>query len=358
MFDEDDRQAAKDSYPNIFPALDHPELREFFAAHDVRANGMKRNSRRWGFRAVALVSLALIGASMTHFLGQPWQRVVAGVSAVAGILGAGLGVFGVMFAASKDEWLQHRFVTERLRQMHFQWLLAHIADIAEAAERKDWTALIAARAAALGQFKQQVAGCLSTLFDDAIELPPDESPRTGYAMDPAFIRKTTTKLPATDHVTELLDAYVAIRVMGQWRYASHRLKLRERSFISTFPREQARTLTALGIGAITLLVVLHIAAAIGVFFKSAVLWMPYADLLAMWLAIGALALRTVEEGLQPRREIERYRAYRAGIANIRQRLEPAKTPARRREIMIELEELAWDEMVNFLKSNQEARFVM
>jgi hypothetical protein len=59
----------------------------------------------------------------------------------------------------------------------------------------------------------------------------------------------------------------------------------------------------------------------------------------IWVAIVALAFRAVQEGLQPEREIERYRHYRAGIRAIRDRFDQASSPAEKFEVMQEMERL-------------------
>jgi hypothetical protein len=78
----------------------------------------------------------------------------------------------------------------------------------------------------------------------------------------------------------------------------------------------------------------------------------------IWIAIVALAFRALQEGLQPEREIERYRHYRAGIRAIRDRFDQASSPAEKFEVMQEMERLTFDEFVNFLRSNDEARFII
>jgi hypothetical protein len=78
----------------------------------------------------------------------------------------------------------------------------------------------------------------------------------------------------------------------------------------------------------------------------------------IWVAIVALAFRALQEGLQPEREIERYRHYRAGIRAIRDRFDQASSPGEKFEVMQEMERLTFDEFVNFLRSNDEARFII
>jgi hypothetical protein len=81
-------------------------------------------------------------------------------------------------------------------------------------------------------------------------------------------------------------------------------------------------------------------------------------IVVIWVAIAALAVRALQEGLQPEREIERYRHYRAGVRAVRDRFDQASSPAEKLEVMLEMERLSFDEFRNFLRSNNEARFVI
>jgi hypothetical protein len=89
---------------------------------------------------------------------------------------------------------------------------------------------------------------------------------------------------------------------------------------------------------------------------------PIPEGVAHWLAICcaivALGVRTLAEGLHPRREIERYSRYRIEVQDILERFEAAGSPPAKLAIMTELERLSFEEMRDFLRSAYEARFVM
>jgi hypothetical protein len=68
--------------------------------------------------------------------------------------------------------------------------------------------------------------------------------------------------------------------------------------------------------------------------------------------------RAVEQGLQPEREIERYQQYRSGVRAILERYDHAVSQNAKIEIMREMERLAFEEMRNFLITNERSRFVM
>lgn len=78
----------------------------------------------------------------------------------------------------------------------------------------------------------------------------------------------------------------------------------------------------------------------------------------IWIAIVVLGIRALQEGLQPERELERYRHYRAGVHALRDRFEAAISAAEKLEIRRDMERLTFDEFRNFLRSNHEARFVL
>ena len=80
--------------------------------------------------------------------------------------------------------------------------------------------------------------------------------------------------------------------------------------------------------------------------------------LTIWIALFALAVRAVEQGLQPEREIERYQQYRSAVRAVLDRFELAKSQAEKLRVMSEMERLSFDEMRNFLITSSASRFVM
>ena len=78
----------------------------------------------------------------------------------------------------------------------------------------------------------------------------------------------------------------------------------------------------------------------------------------IWVAIAVLAVRGLQEGLQPEREVERYRHYGANVQAILDRFDRATSVAKKIDIMLEMERLSFDEFRNFLRSGHEARFMI
>jgi hypothetical protein len=69
-------------------------------------------------------------------------------------------------------------------------------------------------------------------------------------------------------------------------------------------------------------------------------------LFAVFCAVTALGMRTLEEGLQPKRELERYQNYSDDVQEIANHFERGSC-ADKFQAMIEMEELAYNEMREF-----------
>jgi hypothetical protein len=84
---------------------------------------------------------------------------------------------------------------------------------------------------------------------------------------------------------------------------------------------------------------------------------PWAQWIAICFAVVALGMRTLEEGLQPKRELERYQRHSDLVRDILARFDAGSRQIKF-ETMIEMERLAFEEMRDFLRTAQESRFVM
>lgn len=352
LFTEADRALAKKLFPAVYPALDDEDLRATFGPIDAAANAAKRRSRRWGMIAVGLVTAALLLASTEPLFEKlHWSddalAAMGFVSAALGIPGALLGAFGVLFAKTKREWLEGRLLTERMRQFHFQTFVALMPDILEASRSRDWDAFTAKRSTLLDKFKKEVIGRKSSLFTAIVE---------GDEQDVWLIQPAGLPISGIDLDHELFKAYRYFRIERQIRFTDYKLNSGRKLF-SALPRDQSANLGLAAMLCVAGLVTLHILIALGAGFRATEYLYAF-HLAAIWFAILALSIRTLEEGLRPGREVERYRAYRSALRSIERRFNDATTVETRYRAMTALETLTFDEMVNFLKSNNEARFVM
>jgi hypothetical protein len=353
-----DLRRAKQLYPDILHVLDHPELRSLFTSYDRPANQAKKWSRRLGFTAIAFGACSLFGASAEIVIANPLTKVnIALVSAVLGIASVVIGVFGVLHHGSKREWLYRRLMTERLRQFHFQTFALRWSDIQESLESENAKLeYIKKRGKWFEEFKSQFEGHLAAQFHAIEKLggepwlhPSPFQPRDHWAAPQM-----------------LFDAYYELRIMHQRRYADH--KLGDRSGI--FPdssRLQEVLFSRTSLVCILLLFALHLILVTFIIFEvkgslspslSHILHAHWINFVAIWVAIIALAIRALEEGLKPERELERYTLYAKEVESIGERYRREVEPGKKVALMREIEKLAFDEMGAFLRTHDEARFVM
>lgn len=354
LLGEEDQSHAKNAFPDAYFALNNPQLREVFRPYDHRANVAKTRSRRWGVFAVWLATAALLlagGEMLYHDLPKSTVRIIAAIGGIAGIVSVVIGVFGVMFRKRKMRWLADRLATERMRQFHFQTYVSGAAEVLKG--MKDPAAkesFIADREQKFAAFKENF---LSRVDEELNEMVHAEDVGEGMLWDeaPAEID------PNDPHLEQYLNAYVTFRFQRQIDYCN--LILRERkAFWKRAPVIQAKVLGAVALACVFGILVLH-----GLVFFGAVAniaWMkgPLVHVFAIWAAIIALSARTLEEGFQPEREIERMRQYRLSLKRIYGRFQKSPTPKGKLAAMIDLEKLTYEEMGLFLKGNYEAEFVM
>lgn len=321
LLQESDRRLAARKYPSIVHVLDHQELRRLFLEYDAPADRAKRKGLRAGLWAIGLGFGALAAAAaeilFIHYPGDEteWARTgVAVVSGLCGVLSFSIGSMGVLFASRKREWLYRRLMGESVRQLHFQTLAFRLpeirASLKDDAARK---AYLAERNLWLESFKARMVGKLDAIFAAAID--DDET------FDPWRQDGMKTNGPAmfgeNKDLEPLFDAYRELRILHQLDYANYRLQDDHRIF-SAMPRTQLATLSAVVFTSIALLLIMHVCVLLGAVpllpeLIRSVIPSSYFIVPIIWVALAALAMHAVEQGLQPEREIERYRQYRSAV---------------------------------------------
>jgi len=353
-----DREFVASRYPGFVHILDHPELQQLLARYDVPANAAKHRSRRAGLLAIILGTFALLSASAESFSHQPdgSSTVLAMVSAIAGILSVVIGLWGVLYARSKRQWLCQRLMTERLRQFHFQTFVSRLPEIvaslgspgaAKAYEEARGRWFDAFKARYEGHLPEELTGILdgSRASDVWLHEP--------MPLDPSVLQAD---------LTDVFAAYKTLRIMHQLQYANYKLRA-EGSLWSMSPKmqhgllSQAAFVCILGLFSIHLGIAVALSApalkAIDIFVHQ-----PWVHVAAIWCAIGALAIRALEEGLGVRDETERYRDYRSSVEAICERFEQETDPVEKLRIMEDMERLSYEEMCSFLRNAYDTRFVM
>lgn len=344
---EADQTLAREIYPRIAYALDHPELRERFLLIDPLANTAKRVSRRSGTRAVILVTVALLIASAEPLYHPYHDFAVAAALASAGLglIGTLIGVMGMLYARSKRDWLSNRLRTEQMRLFHYRTIL-ELADLILSSQRDEF---LRRRAVMFREFEQDVLARPAVALESVLDADwPGERLIPHVPPLPERIDSVAE--------AELLRAYWRLRIQRQLGYTQYKLQTDGR-LLSKFPRQQAFWLEVAASICIVGTIIVHLLVVVGTAFGS---WPvgPMLHVLGIWLAIMALGLKTLQEGLQPKQEVERYRHYRAAIRAVGDRFDAAGSLAEKLAAATVLERASADEMIIFLRSGWEARFVM
>lgn len=354
---EEDRKLASIKYPTIFHVLDHPQLRQLFSKYDTPANRAKRIGLIAGLLAIGFgfgaLGIAALELTFSHSTG--YGVALAVISGLCGVLSFLIGNVGVLFAGRKRNWLCDRLIGERIRQFHFQTLVSRLPEIlASLRNSAAKTAFLSERNVWFESFKGRLIGkvdsTLAAIFHEEKSIDP-------WLHDSA---RASAEIQESKELNPIFDAYRELRIVHQLDYANYKLQGDYR-IISAMPRRQLAVISGVVFALIVLLVFMHVGILAEALFPSSMLasfHSPAAVVVIIWLALAALATRAIEQGLQPEREIERYQQYRSGVRAILERYDNAVSQNEKIGVMREMERLAFEEMRNFLITNERSRFVM
>ena len=377
LLSEEDRSLAEKSFPNVYFALDHPELRAEFERIDGLALTAKNRSRRIGCAALIFATLSLLTFPSEPLIKNIWQATIehdimfqymAAAGATFGILALVFGNLGLGFGQTKRNWLMKRLITERLRQWHAQYIIAHSAQIARVAhseaDKAEW---LEQRALSFQRFKRnfidQIASEYTKFTHESAaaysgQSVGDPNAASSFWIEPAWAKSADEK-PSKDHqktLDEVYNAFHGTRMRGQIQYTNYVLSADGKFWSS--PAKQIHIL-----GNLSYILVVFAFVANFIALVSA-LWSPFPisaavlSSLAIAFAIFAVGVRAMLEGLRPQRETRRMQFYAAAINHADQSFGAARTHARKVAAMGMLERASYDEMVEFISSNEQARFVL
>ena len=360
-----DQNYAMQKYDPIFHVLYYPELQMLFSKYNDLADGAKKNSSFWGLIAIICGFSALAIAALEIY---PWrdvmekhwsdfERILTVLSGGFAITSFLIGSMGMLIAGRKRVWLQHRLMGERIRQFHFQTFVFRLREILKslADDERAKVRFLSARERWFETFKMRFIGKLDAALFAVLQ---DEYESEIWLHEDGRHEITIIEAEA---LNSLFEAYRELRILHQLHYAEYKLHDDHKIF-SKMPIRQVRTLSLLSLASITLLITSHAGILAGVIFWNA-FWQGsnahvVAAVVIIWIALGALATRAIGEGLQPEREVERYRQYRSTVRGILERYDSASTQTQKVEIMLEMERVAFEEMRNFLIAHERSRFVM
>jgi hypothetical protein len=415
LANEHDRDKVRDLYSPLEDILYHQELIETFGKYNVVADDAKKRSRTLGKLAIVLGGAAIALAAIEVALGfhkESGTLLFGVLAALCGILSIVIGAFGVLFGDKKRKWLHNRFMGERIRQFHFQSLIVQFPEIIgfllahgeKAAKLK--AKFLADRARLFRRFVGEYEGSVAGRFTGVISsegekevwvLKPEpeiavrraghndlvdieklhlalkelerELEREGGSRHPGGAEKAKHGAGERPELELFFQAYLDLRINHQLGYTNYKLD-NDHKIFSESPVRQAEVLENISKAGIAWLFLIH--AVVLVIAGSVLAQIPLAfngidartlvsyifSIAIIAIAIVALLIRAFQQGLQPEREAERYQQYRSALLRVREQFEAAETPMEKLDSMRQVERVSFDEMRNFLISNERVAFVV
>ncbi len=352
LLTDSDRKLAFDRFPELAHVLDFPDLRDMFVRYEAEANRAKASWRIAGFVAILLAVAALLGASFTALFETNWLSVVLVGSALLAVAGKLIASIGALTRGPKQRWLYNRLMTERLRQFQFQVLVCRVPEVVASTvdsvarerfvnERKSWFTEF--RLTHEGHLEGKLRAVLDDDAEDAFLLHHNLESRRPFD-------------PTDRGLLQLLSAYRLLRLEHQCQYADYKLRADER-VLSTSCVRQLAILRDVSLILIFVVFVAHLTETL-LLGDSSPLPTRWIHVLIIWPLIGLLAVRAIEDGLQPGREVERYARYRSSMVSLLTRFDHATNLEERIRLMLETERTVYQEMRGFLRTNQEARYLL
>jgi hypothetical protein len=388
LSNERDLEHAEVQFPTVIHILDDSALRECFQHFNKLAMAAKAKGRRLGSLAIALGALAIILAAFEIELQNVlqstqrgstsivvgwnwnnfWQWAIATTGAVCGIASVAIGKIGFLYGRRKEEWLQNRFMSERIRQFHFETFVARLPEIIASLQDEDE----ATRAANIERYRNQRSGWFAVFQDEIngkLGAVLNQTLETRKRHVWQHEKRDPQNFADLEELKPLFKAYRKFRIKHQLDYTANRLELSNNYLSSDKPRDHAAVLQGIGSWGIAALLFVHIFV-----LSSVIAYLAFSDranfssafspvsgpfnFIIILIATFALVARAFEQGLQPEREIERYRQYQSNIATILDRFDEARTQGELIGIMRDMEQVSFYEMCDFLITNNDSVFVM
>ena len=369
-----DLESARRLFPEIIHVLDHPALRADFSAFNRRANRARTRTRFVGFTAICGAVVALLGSATEVLWGHSGPAMWVSIILESVAILAALSATGFLLTgSSKQEWLESRLMTERIRQWHFQLLVARTQDIQSSCDKS--------RSGAVAEFEAKRNDWFNSFRDEYKEGKLD-------AMLEDFSKPHQTdgdwQHPAHANPVEdasllaaIHEAYGTLRFKHQHRYSNYCLRdashhgffhflrwplLRQSRFLNTVTSACLVIAFACSVVIIVWRMLTALEGSNHAAGHGAIVYSPSVGsvcaILILACTIVGMALRTMQEGLCIDRDIERYREYRGEVNNLETAFERVSDPKIRHELMVEMEGVVVREMRQFLHSHKEARFVL
>lgn len=352
LLDEETRNQVRKDRSRAFPIVDWPEMRTLFDDIDKQSMAAKAKVRSQGVRAVWIATSGLVLAALATWLAVPGSAaaLLLGIgSALLLVFGVGLGLLPLLRGRDRSDWLVTRLKAERLRQLHFQFILGNLELAVRAmTDPAALEELHVKRAEALKSFADRLDPRSPAALFDVLR----DSTAQHVWQDARWSAAPPSgkDLPASE-IGELLDTLRRLRFGVQRHYAIIAVQdhFNAPGVRSNWLHRAADALTVAMLASSVLL-----AGSLIFGFEG---WERAFIALAASCAAGVAAFRTLEEGLRYDDDALRMAWYLAAIDALEADYDRLQAAGRIR-LHRELEALAYREMREFLTSHHRARFVL
>jgi hypothetical protein len=358
LINDGDLEHAKFQFSEIFHVLDHPELRLVFLRYEEMANKARIRVRGMGLLAVLCGTVALLSTateSLWHHWSLAW--LVGMVFELAFFVAALIAVGGLWLGPWKKRWLECRLMTERLRQWHFQLLARRSSEVEASCDQTNPNSVALFQAQRAKWFNDFIHGYRGKLDSQLVSFTSD----LDYAED--WLHPLNANSNANSAVLgRIFEAYRRLRFMHQCDFANHKMtESKDRKlwqFLKWPLLRQQAMIRALVASCFVLALLCSAAVIVNRVFEIKLTYDNYFGSAAIVIAIIGVALRTLQDGLGVTKDIERYRDYRGKVSRLLLWFDATTDGKTRLKLMEEMELAVVDEMKDFLRTHQDAAFVL
>ncbi len=328
------------------------KLRRVFRRHEAHAKPARRRWQGRGVRGVALGTLGLCAVAIVALVdpASTVARLLAGGASLLAAFGIGTGVVQSMRDPSKNTWLFHRFVTERVRQFQFQYVLRHLSDALEGLSSDE----------AMADFERKRDAAIDRF--ESVYLDPDNHRFEQTLDDEAYLdswilgepdRSVPPDAARSENLETIFRMFEDLRIGVQYIYAHKKLIAGPHS-----PSTRAAAVRQLGNWLTFGVMVATVVAGAALFaFGTGSSLAIFATVAGTCCASLVAAVRVMDDGFALQAESDRYQWYKRSLEIIRDRFRDSDNASERLRLLHELEALAYREMRMFLIDQGRTRFV-
>lgn len=342
LLNDAERQTWTAEHPRLAVVFDFENLRNEFGQHDreaIRLKGSTHNRAR--FAVLASIAGATLLSISGFFPSGGLQKFAAGVALLMTIISLiWIGLQFFLGGGARKAWLKQRFICERLRQFHFQYILNNWNEAASAMQDETLAA----------EFRLQrdkaLKECLSTLKNDGLgyQSAINDVSHTELWLCHQRSDNSQADTSSTD-ASDILLAFSELRLGIQLRYSGKTLETDKMG-----PGAQA-SFVEWSLKFLPMLLLISTVCT----FAFLLTGPDFAYILGSMISItiGALALSSgifvkVDRAIEER---DRNEAYHGQLLNISHGMRSA-TPDVKYALFRQLEAVSYEEMRAFLKTHQ------